>query len=73
MRRSCQQSLVCNSHKQVGSLVCGLKDKRSTFTHAFIVRAYNCQGQLCPSGSGAIVEAVYRRFNTAAVDAFANQ
>jgi hypothetical protein len=30
-------------------------------------RIYNCDGQLCPTGSSDAVKEVYRRFNSAAV------
>jgi len=34
-------------------------------------RIYNCDGQLCPTGSSDLVKQIYKRFNSAAVKLFA--
>ena len=34
-------------------------------------RIYNCDGQLCPTGSSDPVKQIYKRFNSAAVKLFA--
>jgi hypothetical protein len=39
----------------------------SCLSPAACVRIYNCDGQLCPTGSSDAVKEVYRRFNSAAV------
>ena len=36
-------------------------------------RIYNCDGQLCPTGSSDPVKQIYKRFNTAAVELFASK
>lgn len=36
-------------------------------------RIYNCDGQLCPTGSSDAVKEVYRKFNTEAVRLFGKQ
>ncbi len=36
------------------------------FRHHSVDRIYNCDGQLCPTGSSSAVKAIYKEFNTEA-------